>query len=209
MRPTYSVEQILGSRSRVLVLRLLHYVNVPLNASQVAARSGLSQPAAATALAQLGEMGLVASSPAGRAWVHWLVRDNVYAEQIVSSVFEGETEIVGELLSDLMMAFCEHAVSVVLYGSYARGDQNARSDIDVALVASTVEGKSELDAVVAERSSTFARRWGAPISALVYDVDEAASLADRAPALFEALEREGVVVSGLKVSEWGRHGPKE
>jgi predicted nucleotidyltransferase len=209
MRPTYSVEQILGSRSRVLVLRLLHYVNVPLNASQVAARSGLSQPAAASALEQLGGMGLVASSPAGRAWVHWLVRDNVYAEQIVSSVFEGEMEIVGELLSDLTMAFSGHAASVVLYGSYARGDQNAQSDIDVALVASSGEDKSELDALVAERSSMFVRRWGAPISALVYDIEEAAALESRAPALFQALEREGVVVSGLPIDQWGNRGAKE
>jgi predicted nucleotidyltransferase len=141
--------------------------------------------------------------------VHWLVRDNVYAEQIVSSVFEGEMEIVGELLSDLMMVFSDHTASVVLYGSYARGDQNAQSDIDVVLVASTIEGEAELDALVAERSSMFVRRWGAPISALVYDIEEAAALEDRAPALFRALEREGVVVSGLRVSEWGNRGAKE
>ena len=55
----------------------------------------------------------------------------------------------------------------------------------------------------------FVRRWGAPISALVYDIEEAAALEDRAPALFRALEREGVVVSGLRVSEWGNRGAKE
>jgi DNA-binding transcriptional ArsR family regulator len=70
MRPNHSIEDLLGSRSRIAVLRELWGVSVPLNASQIAARVHLTRPAVAAVLRDLGEAGIVSSSSAGRANVH-------------------------------------------------------------------------------------------------------------------------------------------
>lgn len=205
MRPTHTIETIFGTRSRTAVLRLLHGVRVPLNASQVARQTRMSIPAAATALRELGSMGLVGSSPAGRAWVHWLVRENVYVRQIVDAAFEAEGSMPRELTLDLERAFATLSASVVLFGSYARGDQTAVSDIDVVLVAADRHARPPLDEAADVESMRLRYVWGATVSPLVYDMSEAAALWRTSPSLFAELERDGIVVSGMPPGEWGKH----
>jgi DNA-binding transcriptional ArsR family regulator len=209
MRSTYSPESVLGTRSRILVLRVLHGVSVPLNASQIAARTGLSQPAVSTVLHDFALMGIVESSPAGRAWVHWLVRDNAYVRRMVDPIFDAEETIPDLLLTDLRETFGDLAVSVALFGSYARGDQDESSDIDLVLVGADTEAKAALEEAASVTSSRFAHTYGATLSPLVYDMAAAATLWQRAPSLQAELEREAVVISGLPPSEWRKHGQED
>ena len=208
MRPTYSIEQLLGSRSRVRVLRELVGLSVPQNAAQIAARTGLTRPAVGTVLADFAAMGLVATTAVGNARVHWLVRDNAYVQHLVEVVFRFESGVPDMLLDDLRRTFAGAAESVVLFGSYARGDQEPGSDIDVVLVASDEAGKVALDDLVAREFSAFGRRWGSTLSALAYTAEEAAGLFLRSPDLQRSLEEEGVVVAGSAPWEW-RSGTKE
>ncbi len=196
------MESILGSRSRVRVLGVLNGVEVPLNVSQIAARAGLSKPAASTALAELAAMGLVDGSPAGRSVVHWIVRENVFVERIVAPAFRQEQEIPDLLVKEIGREFAHVAVSVVLFGSYARGEQSDSSDVDVVLVGRDAAGKRELEEAADAYARAFRHRFGATLSPLVYDLDEASSLRQRAPQLFETIERDAVVVFGLTPVEW-------
>lgn len=198
-------EHIFANRSRVRVLRLLLGVSVPLNASQIAARIHLSQPAVSAALDDLSAFGIIASSPAGRAWVHWIVEENMYVSEMIRPVFEAERAILQELLTDLKEIFEESAISVVLFGSYARNDITGASDIDVALVGEDAAAKTALQASASEVAERFADRWGAPLAPLVYELGEAATLATRAPELYSAIEQEGITASGFEPSEWGTH----
>lgn len=209
MRVTSTAESVFGNRSRVRVLRLLHGVSVPLNASQIATRTGLSQPAVSTALDELIGMGIVERSPAGRAWVHWLVRDSVYVLRMIDPVFAAEAEIPGMLLADLRDAFASQAISVVLFGSHARGEQERDSDIDVVLVGEDAEAKDRLESAAAANSSRFAARYGVTLSPILYDAIEAGALSSRAPDLFASIEREGIVVSGLAPYEWRNRGTSD
>lgn len=202
MRPTYTIEDVLGSRSRIAVLRVLHGVDVPLNASQIAARTGLTRPAVASVLAGLYSMGAVRNSPAGRATVHWLCRDNVYVESLVDPLFQAERELPEQLVDDLAWSFQEHAISVALFGSYARGDQTPTSDVDVVLVAENSLMKAALESAAADHAIEFRDRFGASLSALVYTLDEAAALSRTSPELAESIRRDGIVVSGLSPWEW-------
>lgn len=208
MRPTYTVDDLLGSRSRIAVLRVLLGVSVPLNASQIAVRSKLSHVAAASVLSEFASMGVVLSSPAGRATVYWLSRDSVYVENVLEPLFQAERDVPQYLVDDLAWAFQDEAVSVVLFGSYARGDQTPDSDVDVALVAENLDTKSTLESAIAAYASAFRSRFGASLSALTYTREEAGMLWETSPSLAESLCRDGVVVSGLSPWEWRDHAEK-
>lgn len=208
MRPTYHIEQILGSRSRVRVLRELAGVRVPLNAAQIAARAGITRPAAGSVLAEFASMGLTENMDVGNARVHWLIHENIHVELLVKRAFEFESHVADMLLEDLRERFAGAAESVLLFGSYARGDQEQESDIDVVLVGADERQKSDLDQLVADELGAFGRRWGASLSVLTYTVDEAAALWRHSPELQRSLEQDGVVVSGRGPSEW-RSGTKE
>ncbi|HAL29584.1 MAG TPA: hypothetical protein DCP20_02565 [Coriobacteriia bacterium] len=205
MRPTYTIEDLLGSRSRIAVLRVLHGVEVPLNTSQIAVRAKLSHVAAASVLSDFVSMGVVFSSPAGRATVHWLNRESVYVENMLQPLFQAERNVPDDLVDDLAWVFQDEAISVVLFGSYARGDQAPGSDVDVALVAEGPDEKSTLESAIADHASEFRNRFGAPLSALTYTRREAAALWDTSPNLAESLCRDGLVVSGLSPWDWCDH----
>jgi len=202
MRPTHTLENLLGSRSRVAVLRVLHGVNVPLNASQLAARTGLTPPAVTSVLASLSSMGAVRSSPAGRATVHWLNRNNVYVENLLDPLFRAERDLPEDLVDELAASFQNLAVSIVLFGSYARGDQTPASDVDVVLVAENDATKAALESAAADRAIEFREKFGASLSYLAYTHEEAAALLHTSPELAESIRRDGVVVSGLSPWEW-------
>lgn len=200
MRPTHSVEAIFGTRSRVKVLRVLDGVTTPLNATQIAQRTGLTKMAVGNALGELSAMGLVQSSPVGRATVHTLIRENAYVERIVRPVFEAERTMVQLLEDELKGVFLERTQSIVLFGSYARGEQDESSDVDVVFVASGL--KDDLERAVETYEPRFRKRFGTTLSAIVYDPSEARELSRRAPALFDSIAQDAIVIAGLGPQEW-------
>ena len=204
MRATGTIESIFGNRSRTAVLRVLRGVTVPLNASQIAARTGITRPAVTAALDDLAAAGMVRSSSVGRANVHTLVRENVYVQRIVEPAFAGEEAIADDLVEYLRTGFENLALSVVLFGSYARGEQDSSSDVDVVLVAADADSKTRLEMAAYDLASDFHERFGTHLSPLVYDLREAAALASRAPDLAASLRTEGLTVCGLHTWEWGR-----
>ncbi len=202
MRPTHTIDSVLGTRSRVAVLRVLRGVSIPLNASQIAVRTGLSRPAVSTVLEDLGAMGIVRSSSAGRANVHSLERANIYVERLLEPLFLAEESIPEGMAEELRRAFEALTVSVVLFGSYARGTQNAASDVDVVLVAGDGPSKEALEREVDAFALGFRARFGATLSPLVYELREAATLHRTAPALAKSLRRDSIVISGLGPQDW-------
>ncbi|MHB1016508.1 MAG: nucleotidyltransferase domain-containing protein [Coriobacteriia bacterium] len=203
MRPTHTIEDLLGSRSRIAVLRLLLGVDVPLNASQIAARTGLTRPAVASVLANLSAIGAIRSSPAGRATIHWLNRDSVYVENLVGPIFEAEQRLPEDMLDDLAGAFHDGTVSVILFGSYARGEQTPASDVDVALVTADGAAAAAVESAAADHATAFRDKFGASLSYLIYTIDEARSLSSASPGFLESIKRDGILVSGLNPWEWG------
>jgi predicted nucleotidyltransferase len=147
-------------------------------------------------------MGVVRSSSAGRANVHTLVRENTLVAHLIEPLFSAEELLPEELLAKLHDAFCDVADSVVLFGSYARGDQNADSDVDLALVARDPSAKELLERAAAARSSEFRRQFGATLSPLIYDASEAAALHSTAPELFDSIRDDGIVLSGTRPDQW-------
>ncbi|MFA5845148.1 MAG: nucleotidyltransferase domain-containing protein [Coriobacteriia bacterium] len=202
MKPTHSIESILGSRSRVAVLRVLVGVTIPLNTSQIAAHARLTRPAVASVLEDLAAGGIVRSSPAGRANVHQLERRNIYVERLIEPLFAAEQQMPDHLESDLRAAFEDSSPSIVLFGSYARGEQETGSDVDVVLVTADVGSKKDLDRRLLSYAQEFRARYGANLSAITYEAREADALWRTAPAFLESLRRDAVVVSGRGPWEW-------
>lgn len=174
----------------------------PLNASQVAVRAGLTRPAVTSVLDDLAAMGIVRSSSAGRANVHQLVRENIYVERLIVPLFSAEQQLPESLEADLRETFENSAESIVLFGSYARGEQEVGSDVNIVLVARDSPRKESLDRRLHSYAQEFRARYGASLSAVTYDSRDANALWRTASAFFESLKRDAVVISGRGPWEW-------
>lgn len=193
---------MLGSRSRVAVLRVLLGVTIPLNTSQIAAHAHLTRPAAASVLDDFAAMGIVQTVSVGNAKVHQLEWHSAYVEQLIAPLFAAEQRIPDELESSLVEALGDFTESIVLFGSYARGEQAPGSDVDVVLVASDAPTKLALERKIDSYAKEFRTRYGASLSSIAYEVREANALWRTSPAFFESLKRDAVVVAGRGPWEW-------
>lgn len=181
---------------------------MPLTAADVARRTRMTHPAVSAILYSFVDYGIVHATPAGRGSAFSMNRDNVHVESMLDPVFLAERDIPEMLIDALRTALEDAAESAVLFGSYARGEQATDSDIDVVVVTKSDAAKRELQDRLPAISETFTLAFGAPLSVIVYDREEAADLAERAPALYDSLWREGIRVFGRDVDEWGDLDPQ-
>lgn len=208
MKSTLTANDLLSTRGRVDVLRVLWHFRAPMTAAHIARLAGLTHPAASAVLDALTDFGIAESAPAGRGHTYWLVRENVYVQSFIDPIFHAEEMLPEVLEEELRRLFEDRTLSVVLFGSYARGDQTLDSDVDVIAVAHDSETKARIEHELPDVASAFNRRWGASLSVVTYDPAEASAAEARAPAFYESLLQDGIRVSGLTVVEWGSLGTK-
>jgi len=94
-------------------------------------------------------------------------------------------------------------VSVIVFGSFARGEADAMSDIDAVLVrpASVSEEDPEWWASLGEWSEALRRATGNPIEVLEVGVAEVAARLGSRRSVWQDIRRDGVVVHGLSLED--------
>ena len=120
------------------------------------------------------------------------------------------------MLADLRHAFLEElhesaqrldpaSVNVTLFGSFARGDDDAKSDVDVVVVRpSSVDEDDPAWAESVARWETHVRRIsGNAVNRIEVGEDEASKLSKSRRPLWQAIRREGVVLQGRSLSDIG------
>lgn len=98
--------------------------------------------------------------------------------------------IVEELIQELDMRFGNRVKSVILFGSYARGEGEEESDVDVLVI-----GNVSLDEVLQVTYPIFLKH-GTYISPLVIDGDHFEMLKAEKSGFIENVLKEGVVLYG-------------
>lgn len=200
-------EQIFGTRARVGVLRVLSRVEVPLSIRQISRQAGMNHAGVAEALAQLVELGIVATSEAGRSRIHWLERRNVITREIVLPVFEAEERLFDSALQALRECLPDGLFSALLFGSRARGDAQPASDFDVLVVERDSPSLEAALRAIDSHTGEMRARLGASVSVLGRTVDEALDLIERGDNFIEGVVRDGIVLAGVGVEGW-RDGAK-
>ncbi len=84
-------------------------------------------------------------------------------------------------------------MQLTLFGSYARGEARADSDIDVAVVLDRIDRQAER-VLPMELAGDLIAEHGLVITPLVLSVSELALLHQREDLLAENLDREGILV---------------
>jgi predicted nucleotidyltransferase len=200
------LEALFGGPGRTAVLRLLATQTSELTGRQIGELAGISQPGAARVLEHLAGLGVVQRRRAGRAILHQLDRENLLVQTIVLPALAAEAHLLDDLKSELREAFGSLAVSLVLFGSVARGESAPGSDIDVLVVAADQESASRATQVADTEGPRFFRRYGMPLSVIVTARDQLPA----EPGVFLARARdEGMLVSGIELARVMPHGPAE
>ena len=199
-----STQTIISSKSTMRALRILARTELPLSIAQIARHTGLTRPSVTNALERLDDAGIILTTRSGNARLFQLVKENIYVEKILLPLFDLEDNLVHYMTKDIKDALGQKAVSIIMFGSFARGDYTAESDVDILVVSPDTLGyknlKGPLESELAQYSSDFYRKFGYPLEVLTYDYKDATELQTRAPALYKEILDDGILIAGT--SDW-------
>ncbi len=197
---TRPIEAIVpGVQGRVLAV--LAETTAELNLRTIARLAGVSVAQASRVLPHLVELGLVERREVPPSSLFRLVPDHIAAGPLLRIARARDTmlEAMERIADDLAVS----PVSVIIFGSFARGEADAHSDIDTILVRPT--GVDEADeawaASVEQWSNAVSRVSGNRVEVLEVGADEIAGHLASQRQIWRDVRRDGLVVYGRDLDE--------
>jgi hypothetical protein len=188
-----------GAQGRVLAV--LAETTAELNLRTIARLAGISQAQASRLLPQLVALGVVERREVPPASLFRLVPEHVASRALLA--LARSTESVLDEMGRLAGALPCPPLSVIVFGSFARREADADSDIDVVVVRPP--GTGEDDDAWAESIEAWRRDvrqlTGNPVEVLEVDADEAARKVSGRSHVWTNIHRDGRVVHGLGIDE--------
>lgn len=193
------LDTVLAAPSHLFILRVLLEVAVGLTGREVARRAGLSPKAALDALTRLEAAGIVGRLPAGRAHLFRLRREHYLVRRCLGPLFGAEKGYRDEVVRAIQWGLGRHAVSGVLFGSAARGEDRPESDLDLLLIVRH-DKEEALDAAV-RLGERLEERAGVRLAPVVLTVPELRKDYGLSHPLLRNILRDGVLILGRAIAE--------
>jgi len=197
------LDDLLGTRSRVIVLRALARSTAGISGREVARRGKLSPQSALDTLRVLAALGVVEEQRSTGQSLYLLSRDTLIYRTLIKSLMEAEQSWTSTLLDSLRAHVAELArqgrseiLWAGLFGSVARGTDTPDSDIDIAIVAMSIEHADALrDAnasIVDGASGSIGRR----VSTIILSLARLTKLREAGDPLVTALKEDSRQLHG-------------
>jgi len=167
MRYHEPLDDILGNRVQVKLIRVLVRTKGSFTGRELARLIGYSQNQTRLALEELERNGVVVRQSAGRSYLYSADNENILIKDFLEAGFGLEDALLDRMAGVYLEEVGRDLVSVVLFGSVAKGEEKPESDIDLVVV---VRDKADLKVVedrVAEASAKVTRRFGNQATAIV------------------------------------------
>jgi predicted nucleotidyltransferase len=196
-RPVEAV--VPGAQGRIVAV--LVETSAELNLRTIARLSGVSLAHTSRILPMLVELGIVDRRDVPPSALFRFVRENV-AARAVSALADARRIVLRELgqsAGDIE----PHPVSVVVFGSFARGEADRDSDLDVAVVRpATIDEDDDHWRTSVDRWLEQARRLtGNAVELLEVTDEEVRNLLRSRKQLWLDVQRDGIVVYGLEIND--------
>lgn len=176
--------------ARGAVLDVLTRIQTGMTIRQIADRAGVSHPQAAQHLRDLEALGIVRREHVGRS--HRITLTSTLAADLLRRLTGLRGEVVAEMREQASL-MTPRPFAVIVYGSFARGDDHGQSDIDVLIVVDDSTPEGAIDAAVADWCERIGAVTGNAIAEIVVTRTGYDSLDAR---LRSDIERDGVLVCG-------------
>jgi len=187
------VEEVFHGRTSIRVLRvLLRYPTKEFTGREMARLSGTAPSKAIQELNRLQGHGVVERRTVGATQL-WRAVPGHYALESAAPVFRAEDRAMAELGKVLAAGLRDPGVrEAVLFGSVARGQEVASSDVDLLIVVQDAHARERIEPALARLRERVTRRFGNLLHAVVFTEAEARRAPHR--GLLERARTEGIPV---------------
>lgn len=199
------LDDVLGSKSKVRLLRLFAASTQPLSGREAGRRVGMAKRTVDLALRELNRSGILMREYTPAQSLYRINPEHILVKTAILPMFAAEQGSADALFDAVRVMIGKarqnaHAeiVWAGIYGSVARGDDDLESDLDLAIVTRTPDQSRALHDALGESQMSLMMRFGRRLSPLVLSVPQLKRLAAANDPLISALERESRRVSGAK-----------
>lgn len=169
-----TLDEVLGSATKVRVLRALMALGSAVSGNEARLLAGVqSKSGMQSALRDLTELGIVEREETRRIQLFRINRDHDLVEPL-RALFGEEHKRVTRLrkaLEEVLEAGAvrEHTLSIIMFGSNARGDARPASDLDLLVVVGAKAQIERVSEVLIDAIPGMRRRFGLQLSPLVLE----------------------------------------
>lgn len=196
------LDDILGQYSKISILRFLVKSQAQLNGREIAKNVGLSHVQAHTALKDLTKQGVVNMRSVGNSLVYWLNEDHFLVKEIIRPVFEREQGVFKHVVRIILKEVKPpRPLSIILFGSFAKGSASADSDIDIVIVYPSPKKKSLMAKELSEAEKKVTSLFGNRLASVPLRIDEFQKKLKAKDKFINEIMRTGRVIYGKNISE--------
>ncbi len=212
MRFDKPLNEILGTRSKVALLRVLLQTEGEYTGRDLARLVDVDHKACYLALNHLVDEGIVRMRRIGQASAYSLNRDHA-AMEMLKPLFEKERALFARFVQEVGETLYPDAGArkaidaIVLFGSVARGEQRKESDVDLFVLVRTKEAAVGGGLRVAEVMTRMVARYGSVPQVFVESTAEFRASVKRGDPFRGEVVRTGRVVQGKEFEELLRNDP--
>jgi predicted nucleotidyltransferase len=201
-----TLNEALGSTTKVSILRALLPLTTVVSGSEARALAGVRSAGGMwAALDELSELGILEREQTGRIRLFRVNREHDLVEPL-TALFQAEFkrfEDLRQAFHDILDrgAVREYTLSIILFGSNARGDARPDSDTDLLVVTDTEAVTGSVERVLMDAEPEIRRRFGLRISPYVLDKARVEARYRDGDPLMQNIHAEGRTLYGTHFHE--------
>lgn len=196
-----TVLNLFGSRTAVKVLETLANHEGMFSGRALARMAGINHQACLNELRKLRDLGVIKDAGQGRNVLFFLNRENMVVKEAVLPVFTAEKRIISELARDIKKIKTPGIVSIILFGSVAKGSDDAGSDIDILVVVNEREDNLKVADEISLNETDFVKKYGNVLSPVIMSRSEFKSGFRNKNSLITDIIKTGRTIAGKDISE--------
>ncbi len=201
MKFSTPLDGVFSAPSHVKVLRVLFNSDLDLTGRKIADLSSLEAPTSGNALRRLAALHIIEVRNIGRAKLYRLKTSHPIVKDLLGPLFLQEKDMLAGQMGIIAGKFHRHKVTVILFGSAARGEETVESDLDICLVVADSEDKEEVEKIVEQEVARLSDVTGVVPTFLTMTRSEFARRFRKGETLVLSIMKEGKVYGSQPIEQ--------
>ncbi|MFZ2357270.1 MAG: nucleotidyltransferase domain-containing protein, partial [Candidatus Omnitrophota bacterium] len=146
--------------------------------------------------------GVVNMHSVGSSLVYWLNEEHVLVKEIIRPAFEKEEGVFGHIVQIIVKEIKPpRPLSVILFGSFAKGGASSDSDIDIVIIYPRSKSKPLISEELSEAGKKVTLLFGNQLASTALSINEFQNKLKKNDAFINEIVRTGKVIYGKNISE--------
>src|SRR3989339_626512 len=199
MRFYRDLDNILGQRSKIKILRFLILTKQEHNGREIAKAINLSPDKVHSVSKELVEWGIVQVRQVGKALLYKVSIDSLFVKNTLVKLFENERQLIECYVQYIVSKFSIKPISIILFGSMARHTGKPNSDVDLLFVSKN--DKKHLEQRIEQIIPELVKKFGNRPSIIIWTQKEFLKRYRSQEPFIKKILQDGMWIWGKKLSE--------